>query len=59
MEEFVTENLEHALPFVLVDSASGQRLDDDSTKDSALIDLGLIPGKGWEEQVCFFSDGVG
>ena len=46
VEEFVTENLEHALPFVLVDSASGQRLDDDSTKDSALIDLGLIPGKG-------------
>ena len=45
MEEFVTENLEHALPFVLVDSASGQRLDEDSTKDSALIDLGLIPGK--------------
>jgi len=43
VEEFVTENLEHALPFVLVDSASGQRLDDDSTKDSALIDLGLIP----------------
>ena len=59
MEEFVTENLEHALPFVLVDSASGQRLDEDSTKDSALIDLGLIPGKGWEEQVWFFSDGVG
>ena len=45
VEEFVTENLEHALPFVLVDSASGQRLDEDSTKDSALIDLGLIPGK--------------
>merc|ERR1712038_1332554 len=43
VEEFVTENLEHALPFVLVDSASGQRLDEDSTKDSALIDLGLIP----------------
>ena len=59
MEEFVTENLEHALPFVLVDSASGQRLDDDSTKDSALIDLGLIPGKSWEEQVWFFSDGLG
>ena len=45
----MTENLEHALPFVLVDSASGQRLDEDSTKDSALIDLGLIPGK--EERV--------
>ena len=36
-------SLEHPLPFVLLDSASGQRLDEDSTKDSTLIELGLIP----------------
>ena len=37
VEEFVSDSLEHALPFVLIDSATGQRLDDDSTKDSTLI----------------------
>ena len=37
VEEFVSNSLEHELPFVLIDSATGQRLDDDSTKDSTLI----------------------
>ena len=37
VEDFVSEALEHPLPFVLVDSASGQRLDEHSVKDSTLI----------------------
>lgn len=43
VEEFVTECLEHPLPFVLLDTASGQKLDEESVKESNLIDLGLVP----------------
>ena len=41
VEEFVGECLEHPLPFVLFDSASGQRMED--SKETSLIDLGLVP----------------
>jgi len=55
VEDFVSEALEHPLPFVLVDSASGQRLDEHSVKDSTLIDLGLIPASilnfSWHPEV--------
>lgn len=43
VEEFVTECLEHPLPFVLLDTASGQKLDEEPVKESNLIDLGLVP----------------
>ena len=41
VEEFVSDCLEHPLPFILYDSASGQRMED--SKESSLIDLGLVP----------------
>ena len=50
VEDFVSENLEHPLPFVLYDSASGQSFPDMTEGDSdrsknqeSLIDLGLVP----------------
>ena len=40
--DFVTDNLESPLPYILVDSATGARLGQEDQEQS-LLDLGLVP----------------
>jgi len=43
VEEFVADNLEHPLPFILHDAASSGQVLENESLDSSLSDLGLIP----------------
>lgn len=55
VSDFVADCLEHPLPFVLHDGASGQKLEAEVTRDASLIDLGLMPTSilnfGWHPEV--------
>ena len=42
-EEFVSDNLEHPLPFILHDAASSGQVLENESLESSLTDLGLIP----------------